>query len=96
MHFLSLRHAHPLTQKSRTLLNLLYAVFAAMPHISPKGLFTYDVRTDGEGIGSKADNNTDRLREWNNDKGEGYKNPHFSALFIFGWPLGAKSTPPLH
>ena len=42
-----------------------------------EGPFTYDVRAEGggEGVGSKADDSTDRLREWNSDKGVGGPKP---------------------
>ena len=35
----------------------------------PSGSFTYDVRTEGEGVGLKADDSTDGLREWDSDRG---------------------------
>ena len=36
------------------------------------GAYLNDVRTEGEGGGwSKRDDSTDRLREWDSDKGEG-------------------------
>ena len=47
---------------------------------SRKGPFTHDVRTSalrGRGVGSKADNSTDGLREWDSNKGEGFKSPKF-------------------
>ena len=33
-----------------------------------EGTFTYDVRTEGEGVGPKTDTNTDRLCECDSDK----------------------------
>ena len=38
--------------------------------VFPWGPFTYDVRTGGGGVGSKADDSTGKLREWDSDKGE--------------------------
>ena len=38
----------------------------------PVGRYLNDVRTEGEGGGwPKCDDSTDRLREWDSDKGEG-------------------------
>ena len=46
---------------------------------------THDVLTVDGGVGSEADNSTDRLREWDSDKGRGSKNPKFlRTLYVNG------------
>ena len=40
-----------------------------------------------EGIGLKADDTTDRLHEWDSDKGEGSKNPKFLRTLYVNGPL---------
>ena len=36
----------------------------------------------GRGVSSKAEDSTDRLREWDNDKGQGVQKSQISADFI--------------
>ena len=36
----------------------------------------------GEGVGSKAEDSTDRLREWDNDKGQGVQKSQISEDVI--------------
>ena len=52
-----------------------------------KGASIYDVRTEGEEVGSKADDSTDRLRDTYSDKGEWVHNPKNFAVVINGSPL---------
>ena len=48
-----------------------------------KGPYLYDIGTDGEGGGcSNCDNSTDRLREWDSEKGRGVESPENFADVI--------------
>ena len=48
----------------------------------------YDVRTlGGGGVGSKADDSTDRLCEWDSDKGEVVQKSQIFADIICEWHL---------
>ena len=47
----------------------------------------------GERVGSKADDITDRLREWDSDKGEGVQKSQIFADVISEWSQRQEETP---
>ena len=53
-----------------------------------RGPLIHDVRTEGGGGCSKADNSTDRLHKWDSDKERGSKNPKFLQTSFVNGPEG--------
>ena len=71
----------------------------AKPHVGTlkegRGAFTYDVRTEekGGGIGSKADDSTDRLPGWDRDKREWVQKSQIFADVKYERPQGKRDDP---